>query len=133
MSSPDPTEGLIRELLAQGHSPVDIAAHLVDRDVANGEYEGCSSELEMAHDEYRRQAESLSEPVFACTATAINAYWASRKTYQFPSSPSATLAVSTTPTARVRGAADPRGELAHGAPPCHRVRLHRPPDPPAGS
>jgi len=87
MSSPDPTEGLIRELLAQGHSPVDIAAHLVDRDVANGEYEGCSSELEMAHDEYRRQAESLSEPVFACTATAINAYWGEPEDVPVPQFP----------------------------------------------
>lgn len=35
----------------------EIATCMVERDVANGEYEGCSPELDMAYTEYLRLAE----------------------------------------------------------------------------
>jgi hypothetical protein len=37
--------------------PDVVAEVLVDEDVSNGQYEGCSSELEMWFCEYERQAE----------------------------------------------------------------------------
>jgi hypothetical protein len=43
---------IIRQLLDDGAEPQEIASHLVDRDVAAGEYGGCSNELEAAWQEY---------------------------------------------------------------------------------
>lgn len=37
----------------------DVAAELIDQDVAAGEYEGCSTELELAYSEYVAAAERL--------------------------------------------------------------------------
>lgn len=39
--------------------PYAVAEHLCDQDVVNGEYEGCSSELELAFMEYEREAAAL--------------------------------------------------------------------------
>lgn len=45
------------DYLAAGNTPEDVAAAAVDADVAAGEYEGCSSDLEIAYDDYRAQAQ----------------------------------------------------------------------------
>jgi hypothetical protein len=50
---------IILDLLAEGFEPTDIAMHLVDRDVAAGHYEGCSTDLELAYGDYLAQAETI--------------------------------------------------------------------------
>ena len=50
---------LILDLLAEGASPPEAAAAMVDRDVACGRYESCGSELEIAFDDYQAQAERV--------------------------------------------------------------------------
>ena len=53
------TDSDILDLLAEGLPPCDVAMEGTDRDVAAGEYEGCSSELEQAASEYEARAERL--------------------------------------------------------------------------
>jgi hypothetical protein len=48
--------------LLEDHSylePDDVAMTLIDEDVSKGEYEGCSTELELAFCEYMAAAERL--------------------------------------------------------------------------
>lgn len=40
-------------------TPHDVAMELIDDDVSRGEYEGCSSELELAASEYIAIAEKI--------------------------------------------------------------------------
>lgn len=57
------TATTILDLLTEGFSPEEIAAHLVDLDVSRGEYEGCSSDLELAHADYVAQAQRMLSEV----------------------------------------------------------------------
>lgn len=41
-------------------SPDEVAAGLVDEDVAAGEYEGCSTDLDLAYTEYLARAEAVT-------------------------------------------------------------------------
>ncbi|MGZ6692695.1 MAG: hypothetical protein ACXVHQ_35435 [Solirubrobacteraceae bacterium] len=52
-------ELLFLDLLAEGDSPAEAAATLVDRDVAGGSYAEGSRELETAFEHYRDQAERV--------------------------------------------------------------------------
>ena len=52
-------ELLLLDLLAEGDSPAEAAATLVDRDVACGSYAEGSRELETAFEQYRDQAERV--------------------------------------------------------------------------
>ena len=52
-------ELLLLDLLAEGDSPAEAAATLVDRDVACGRYAECSRELETAFEHYRDRAERV--------------------------------------------------------------------------
>ena len=52
-------ELLLLDLLAEGDSPAEAAATLIDRDVAYGRYAECSRELETAFEHYRDQAERV--------------------------------------------------------------------------
>ena len=52
-------ELLLLDLLAEGDSPAEAAASLVDRDVACGSYAAGSRELETAFEHYRDQAERV--------------------------------------------------------------------------
>jgi hypothetical protein len=52
-------ELLLLGLLAEGDSPAEAAATLVDRDVACGRYAECSRELETAFEYYRDRAERV--------------------------------------------------------------------------
>lgn len=56
-------EDAILEALADGFPPSEVAMFLTDRDVAAGEYDGCSSDLEMAYSDYVAQAERILEQV----------------------------------------------------------------------
>ena len=47
--------------LKDGLAPHDIASSMVDHDVASKEYEGCSSEMEMAYNDYLRRVERIQE------------------------------------------------------------------------
>ena len=58
-TDPEILDLLILDLLAEGASPPEAAAAMVDRDVACGRYESCGSELEMVFDDYRAQAERV--------------------------------------------------------------------------
>jgi hypothetical protein len=58
-TDPEILDLLILDLLAEGASPPEAAAAMVDRDVAWGRYESCGSELEMAFDDYQAQAERV--------------------------------------------------------------------------
>lgn len=55
----------INEILATQAEPPydlsaqDIAMELVDQDVSAGEYEGCSSELEMAYEHYMNVVQAM--------------------------------------------------------------------------
>lgn len=55
------TDRLIREMVEEGIAPDIIAAHLVDLDVSTGVYEGCSTDLELAHNDYLTRATQLYE------------------------------------------------------------------------
>ena len=57
-TDPEILELLILDLLAEGASPPEAAAVMVDRDLAC-RYESCGSELEMAFDDYQAQAERV--------------------------------------------------------------------------
>jgi hypothetical protein len=52
-------EPLLLDLLAEGDSPAEAAATLVDRDVACGSYAEGSRELETAFEHYRDRAEHV--------------------------------------------------------------------------
>ena len=58
-TDPEILDLLILDLLAEGASPPEAAAAMVDRDVAWGRYESCGSELEMAFDDYQAHAERV--------------------------------------------------------------------------
>lgn len=47
------------ETVGRSPSPTEIAEALTDEDVANGEYEGCSTELELAASDYIARAERV--------------------------------------------------------------------------
>lgn len=49
----------ILTLLAEGHTPEEVACSAVDDDVDAGEYEGCSTELEIAYEDYLAQAKRV--------------------------------------------------------------------------
>jgi hypothetical protein len=54
------TDNEILDLLIEcGGSTWAVAETQVDADVARGEYEGCSSELEMAFTEYEARAKAI--------------------------------------------------------------------------
>jgi len=55
----DALELLLLDLLAEGASPAEAAATLVDRDLACGSYAEGSRELETAFEHYRDQAERV--------------------------------------------------------------------------
>jgi len=54
----DRVEETILEMFGRDYEPDEyaVAEKMVDEDVAGGEYEGCSMELEMAYEEYRAEA-----------------------------------------------------------------------------
>lgn len=56
----DPTDERILDLLAECDGDAHaVAETLCDGEVARGEYEGCSSDLELAFAEYQGRAERL--------------------------------------------------------------------------
>lgn len=67
-----PPDDRILDVLGECDSlaPYEVAMALVDQDVAAGEYEGCSTDLEMASEQYERRAATvkalLGHPLQEC-------------------------------------------------------------------
>lgn len=57
------TDEQLLERLAECPNAWAIAESMVDEEVAAGEYEGCSTELEMAFTEYENRVERLLQAV----------------------------------------------------------------------
>jgi hypothetical protein len=55
------TDDQIIDLLAEGHDPVDVVSYMIEDDVGRGEYEGCSTEMELAYSEHLPRVQRLLE------------------------------------------------------------------------
>ncbi len=66
MLTPDQVDEMILDDLAEGFDPEDIATSFVDADVAAGEYDGCSSEMELAHTQYMVDVNRVLADVGGC-------------------------------------------------------------------
>jgi hypothetical protein len=54
-----PTDDAIIDALADGVDAQDVVAAMIDADVAAGDYDGCSSDLEIAHADYTARVDRI--------------------------------------------------------------------------